>query len=242
MRIITWIISFLNRCKKILLKKPFFSFFSLIVLLFHLLFIFSFYSTPQPKVILRNKKLLVKTHHLPQDYTLKTSGFAQVKKKARPQDNLPKSKPTKKTTQTSKPQKKETKQILKDLQESLAKIETSKEITRKPSSMHVPQPIKELKADHYQINYEENQPSHAYSDLLISFLKGTLQLPAFGSVKLALSLYKNGKIKNVNILYSDSEVNRLYLERELEILTYPLFTEDLSSHNMLTFTLTFFSN
>lgn len=154
-------------------------------------------------------------------------------------------KSTEKKTYNSSPQQlsnEQAKRLLKDLQQSLAQIENHKEIIAE-KNMLVPQSIKELKADDYVITTDfQESPSVDYHAILVNFLKDTLQLPAFGTVKVCLTLNHKGQLQHLEILASDSEVNRFYLEKELKQLNYPVFTKDLQHTSSHSFNLTFCSD
>lgn len=134
------------------------------------------------------------------------------------------------------------KQLLQQLQKSLAEIESKKE-TSQHNQMVVPQSIKELRADDYRITSEIAEESLGnYHSQLICFLKDALQLPAYGTVKVILTLSNKGEYIHLEILSSDSEVNRFYLEKQLKELQYPIFTKDISHTSTYSFHLTFCSD
>lgn len=237
----------LDSLKNSIKKRPLFYTFGCVAFIFHISFIFLFYSKPISKINPDQKKLIVKTHQLPKEYVLKDRVVTQVKKTAQknttPQTSASqvKKSPAKTKNPSASSQKSKTKQILNHLQESLAKIETSKEMTHKQEAMIVPESIRELKADQYQISPEEACLPLAYQQVLVSFLKNSLELPAFGTVKLSITIKNEGILKNLSILFSDSEINRLYLESHLSLLIFPSFTAELVDEKEHTFTLTFCS-
>lgn len=136
-----------------------------------------------------------------------------------------------------------TKKLLSDLQESIAKIEINRDNSLPAKAIVVPRPISELKADAYEIQSDSvEEEGILYRDILISYLKDTLNLPGYGTVKIKLTLEHQGTVQNLSIVTSDSEVNRLYLEKILQELTFPTFTGELASKKSYTFSLTFCSD
>lgn len=234
---------FVDDCKKKVAQKPLFYSFGALALFFHISFLCFFSTKPISKMDPKQQKLLVKTHFLPAEYVIKTAKPtpATLQKKtvsSKPKNSVSNAK--KKTSRTLSSTK--TKQLLDHVQESLAKIETSKEISKGKEMMLVPQSIKELKADQYEITTPiQSEEKLLYQDILISFLKKSLQLPAFGSVKLSMTISKEGRLASLKVLFSDSEINRLFLQEKLETLIYPLFTKELLQSSEQTFELTFCS-
>lgn len=204
------------------------------------------------------QKLVVNTHHLPSSslpsFTTKpvspknSPSHATTRvQKASSSEKKPQAKaktPTKKHpgANTHQLTNSQAKQLLQQLQKNLAEIETHKEACQ-DKQMMVPQSIKQLKADDTLISSDLSQESLLdYHSLLINFLKTALQLPVFGTVKVNLTLDSKGRCKDLEILASDSEVNRFYLEKQLKELEYPVFTKDLSHQSAYSFNLTFCSD
>ncbi|MCH9630134.1 MAG: hypothetical protein S4CHLAM37_01270 [Chlamydiia bacterium] len=242
-----------EKLKTFVRTRPFLTGAILLVLALHLsLFTYSLFKKTYKKLP-EKKKLVVKTFVMPEvkvtERIVTQTVAPKVRKTPRPVKKVVKKKPqvkkTKRIVQVKKPTDKR-KKLIQDLQTSIAKIET-KELNTAKSAVTVPKPISELKADHYEIK-TETKPSEGeecvahYTDLLVSHLKNTLSLPGYGTVKLKLTLNSSGIIEKMVVSTSDSEVNRMYLEKHLSSLTFPKFTDELSGKKSHTFSLTFCSN
>jgi hypothetical protein len=225
----------------------------------HLTFFFISWLKPNIYHSAARQKLIVNTHQLPssslRSFTTKhespkTSTSYATTKEPKASSSTKKIPQTKAKTPAQKHSGAKTqqltnsqaKQLLQQLQKNLAEIETQKEVCQQKQIM-VPQSIKQLKADETTISSDLSQePFLDYHNLLINFLKTTLELPVFGTVKLTLTLDAQGHFKALEILASDSEVNRFYLEKQLKELEYPVFTKDLSHQPAYSFNLTFCSD
>jgi hypothetical protein len=137
--------------------------------------------------------------------------------------------PVKKTPQVLQKQK-----VLKELGETLEKIEIKKEDVQK-LPLPLLKPIESLQIDHI----EEKQEETSYYILLASSLKEALELPELGKVKLELTLLNTGQVQTLRILEAESEKNKRYLEQQLIFFGFPPFTEDLKNERRHTFVLTF---
>jgi hypothetical protein len=136
-----------------------------------------------------------------------------------------------------------TKQLLNELQESIAKIETNRDNILPAHTISVPNPISALKADRYQIQSENvEEGGFVYRDMLVHYLKDALHLPGYGTVKVELTLNYSGDVQNLAVIYSDSEINRLYLQQTLQNLSFPQFIGELCNKKTYTFCLTFCSD
>lgn len=125
--------------------------------------------------------------------------------------------------------------VLKELGETLAKIESRQEEIKQQAPLTLPKPIETLQID----RAEQKQEEADYFVILASSLKEALELPEFGKVKLELTLLNTGKVEKVRIVHSESEKNRHYLEQQLLFLLLPPFTEELKKERKHTFVLTF---
>lgn len=251
----------LNKLKKLKKEKPFFVFFILLSLALHItLFSFSKFN-PTPKLDPNRRKLIVKTISAPEHYffekqrvqrnekvQVKTSQKKQVLPPEKTERGAKKllNNGSKKSVQVkNETSKQKAKEVLYELQQNLARLENTKEIKSSHPEIIVPQSIPELKADSYQIISERNDPlaeDFFYQDLLLSYLKDHLVLPAYGTVKIQLTLCSNGKLESMNIVASDSEINRFYLEKNLNELSFPIFSKELIGKKNHTFYLTFCSD
>ena len=222
------------------------------VLIMHLsFFVYSLMAKASKKIPI-HRKLAIKTYTMPKAESKEILKVKEVAKATqKPKTSIKKPKPvSKKTKPTTKkrPVKKapdKRKKLLKELEKSIANIETSKQAsTSSFNKVSVPKPITELKADSYEIKPLEQETEEAaseYTHLLVSHLKNTLALPGYGSVKIKLTINCLGGVEALTVCSSDSEVNRMYLEKHLKDLTFPSFTKELSFKKSHTFTLTFCS-
>jgi len=241
-------------------KKPFLSFISIFVLGCHLFFVIHAYVKPMPTISPQRQKLVVHTKVLPAE-TPKQKLATQEKialttpqvvkkvataakpstKTSKPLAKTPKAKTSQPVTKPLEASK--TKKLLGELQESIAKIETNRDNISVASTISVPTPIKELKADSYEIKADVvAEESVIYRDMLIHHLKDSLHLPGYGTVKIALTLSHEGVVQNMDIIFSDSEINRLYLENALTDLMFPPFSGELANKKNYKFCLTFCSD
>jgi len=235
-------------------SKPLLSFSILFALSLHfIVFIFSL-SSPAFKQTPHRQKLHVKTHLLPeQKFLAQFEQSSSITSKTSQKKISPSKKQSKhqsaKTIGQQDAKKKSTsltneqaKKLLSDLQNSLAKIETTKEKESDKEALFIPQSIKELKTEAYHIETESSQTSIDYERLLIDYLKSNLQLPAYGKVKILLSLSSSGLLEALEIVFSDSEINRFYLEKNLKELQFPEFSHEIQGLKSYTFNLTFCSD
>jgi hypothetical protein len=197
----------------------------------------------------QHQKLLVKTMMIPETvHTTSRPTKEPLNAPAKPTPpprttKPPKPKPALTTPPPSPSKNTKTKQLLNDLQENIAKIEAKRDNILPSQAMIIPKPIDALKADVYDIHAETIETEEtSYKDGLILYLKDALHLPGYGTVKMRLTLQKDGTLQDVMALSSDSEVNRLYLENTLQELIFPPFTEELASKKTYTFVLTFCSD
>ncbi|PCI93158.1 hypothetical protein COB11_05810 [Candidatus Aerophobetes bacterium] len=241
-----------EKLKTFVRTRPFLAGAILLVLVFHLsLFTYTLFKKTYKKLP-APKKLIVKTFVMPEtkitEKVITKSVIPKTKKVTIPIKKVKRTqqvKKTKKIVQVKKPTDKR-KKLIQDLQTSIAKIET-KQLNTATAAVTIPKPISELKANHYEIKTEtklsdgEESVAH-YTNLLVSHLKDTLSLPGYGTVKLKLTLNSSGIIENMIVSASDSEVNRMYLEKHLSDLFFPKFTDELAGKKSHTFSLTFCSN
>ena len=122
-------------------------------------------------------------------------------------------------------------EILKDLKETLSRIETK---APPETSLSLPKQIQSLEIDHADKKEETD-----YFISLAHALKEELELPELGEVKLELTVSHTGQVLKLRIVQALSEKNRRYLELNLPRLRLPPFSEDLKNENAHTFTLTF---
>jgi hypothetical protein len=177
------------------------------------------HSPPPPK-----KSIVVNTYVPPPPKATPSVSKPHTQQKAKVAPNKPAIFPKKST-----PSKKN--EILKDLKETLSRIETK---APPETSLSLPQQIQSLQIDHADKKEETD-----YFISLAHALKEELELPELGEVKLELTVSHTGQVLKLRILQALSEKNRRYLELNLPRLRLPPFSEDLKNENAHTFTLTF---
>ncbi len=132
--------------------------------------------------------------------------------------------PSKQTSKNTVPQPraKISDALLKELEESIAKIENnsdksiaSKKTTAPPITLQIDR-LNGQEANHEQ---QEND----YTAILIDYLHHSLSLPEYGEVKIQLSLREDGSVAKVIVLKAQNEKNRRYLENNLPHLRFPSF-------------------
>ncbi|QVL57695.1 MAG: hypothetical protein KFB93_01065 [Simkaniaceae bacterium] len=143
------------------------------------------------------------------------------------------SKPTKKIEKAKPNSLSKKNEILKELKESLTKIEKTAPPEQK-SVLTLPKNIQSL-----QIDQTEQDEKTNYFVLLAQTLKEELELPEYGDVKLELTVLNSGRILKLRVLAAASEKNQKYLEINLPRVILPPFNEDLKNEREHTFTLTF---
>jgi len=149
--------------------------------------------------------------------------------------------PPKQKTAPPPPRAKISDSLLKELEESIAKIENKSDkttITKKTSSQSRAATPIALQID---INAEGDTDSkqQSYTDTLIGHLHQSLSLPDYGEVKIQLSLRQDGTVAKVIVLRAKNEKNRQYLEKHLPRLQFPRFDGAWANKKEHTFVLTF---
>jgi len=180
------------------------------VVLAHLSLLFMDFSKQSPPP--PKHSLIVNTYSLP-----------------KPQPPPPKPRPKQKPYPGRVKKASEKQKILSELSKTLAKIE-SMQTKVEHSPLLLPKSIDSLQVDREDANY---------FSILAVFLKEALELPEVGSVKLELTLFKDGRVQQVRVLTSESEKNKHYLEKQIKFLRFPPFTEGLKKERKHTFVLTF---
>ncbi|MDR2540097.1 MAG: hypothetical protein LBC45_05905 [Chlamydiales bacterium] len=125
--------------------------------------------------------------------------------------------------------------ILKQLEESIAKIE-QKDDKQCKSSTIVTAPLS-FKVAVAPVQEEPALPNYTAS--LVKGLTQMLQLPEYGEVKIKITVSPAGKIIDLLVLQAESKANKLYLEKCLPNIVLPKYNEKVTLNNEQTFTLTF---
>ncbi|MCK4935047.1 MAG: hypothetical protein KAR79_05620 [Simkaniaceae bacterium] len=203
-------------------------FFILGVHFYTLTFFFTYSKIPPPNL---PKHIVVRTIIAPKVAIKTETKKVVVSKKPPPKQ---KKAPEKKTKTSTKNQ-----QMLTQLTKKISKMETPKKLEGSAAPLSIPTKIDLLTIDSEEDNNETFEESAAYLSLLVSELKKSLLLPEFGSVKVELSISDTGSVINVNILASKSEMNKIYLEKEIPLLIFPKKEKKALNKNSQTFIFTF---
>ena len=140
----------------------------------------------------------------------------------------------KKTQKKSKVQdQRKSRQLLRQIEESIAKIESKTDNFVPRNEVELPKTVD------FSLPFEEGEGDVIYQDILVRHLKENLRLPGFGKVTLKLSLQKNGGVTNIEVIQTESDKNRNYLSDSLKTLSFPPFQGDLDDFDEQTFLITF---
>lgn len=125
--------------------------------------------------------------------------------------------------------------ILKQLEESIAKIEQKDDKQCKSSTI-----VTASLSSKVAVAPAQEEPAlPSYADLLVKELTQMLQLPEYGEVKIKIIVSPAGKIMELLVLQAESKANKLYLEKCLPNIVLPKYNEKVTLNNGQTFTLTF---
>lgn len=161
---------------------------------------------------------------------------AEIKKEPAVADKtLSKSKtpPVKKTEQS---RAKISDSLLKELEESIAKIDGKPDKTPTkpkqliPITLQIDNLIEDASSDQVDVNY---------ADILVNQLHAFLSLPEYGEVKIQLSLRQDGSVVRLVVLKTQNEKNKRYLESALPRIKFPRFEGAYANKKEYTFILTF---
>jgi hypothetical protein len=132
--------------------------------------------------------------------------------------------------------------LLKDLEESIAKIEnkSDKEHSKNRSfSSKALAPIAlQMETSSHELVSNDGDTGD-YIDVLVSHLHHCLTLPDYGEVKIQLNLRQDGTVCKVIVVKAQSEKNKQYLENNLPHLKFPHFEGAYANKKEYTFVLTF---
>jgi hypothetical protein len=107
--------------------------------------------------------------------------------------------------------------LLRELEESIAKIEVKRDKNKKNKMANVDQPAAtQLQVDSYTPLGLDKAEDSDFVTALTQYLRGSLHLPDFGAVKIELTLQQDGSVAKLVVLKTESEKNKQYLERHLE--------------------------
>jgi outer membrane biosynthesis protein TonB len=133
--------------------------------------------------------------------------------------------------------------LLRELEESIAKIEDKSDKNRKaknPDSKGKLSPPMVLQIDALNGLAQENtDKAEDYASLLAQCLHASLHLPDFGEVKIELTLKQDGRVAKLKVLKTESEQNKKYLESHLPQLKLPHLKGSFAKQDEHTFVLNF---
>lgn len=125
--------------------------------------------------------------------------------------------------------------ILKQLEESIAKIEQKDDKQCKSSTIVTAS----LSSKVAVASAQEEPALSSYTASLVKELTQSLQLPEYGEVKIKIIVSPAGRIIELLVLQAESKANKLYLEKCLPNIVLPKYNEKVTLNNEQTFTLTF---
>lgn len=106
------------------------------------------------------------------------------------------------------------------------------------SELKLPTAIGTLESDNLKQGDTLTAIERGYKEELVSRLKLFLKLPEMGIVKIKLTLTRVGKVSNVEILSSESALNRAHIEKKLPQLNFPSFGDNFLKEPFHTFQIT----
>ena len=222
----------------------------------HIILFCGFLLASPPRKLLDSKKLVVKTFTTQSSQPIvKTaapkkeapvSKTAPAKPEKKPEKKVeaptPKKTPPPKKDKTLqvKKQKSAKEEVLKELEERIAKIDAKSDRMPLKPELAVPSSVSlssqtALQAPKAFVDYDSFADDDFMSSL-IGYLQGQLQLPDVGEVQIQLTLRKDGKVETMKVIKTESEKNRKYLEENLPKLSFPAIYLDKSSSRSFLFT------
>ncbi len=126
--------------------------------------------------------------------------------------------------------------LLHELEETIAKIDKKRDkdrpLKQKPSEWIKPLKIDAIK----EISDDGTEVDLSYQEALVRCLREFLDLPEIGEVKMEITVNRDGTISKLRVLATESEKNKSYLEKNLQLIKFPPFSVNESKK---TFILTF---
>jgi colicin import membrane protein len=157
---------------------------------------------------------------------------AKKKKKSPTKKKIAKKKEEKKSPpikrKVSSRYEKKKNDLLSQLKKSLSSLDDDDDAPapkhKKAIKDSLPKTIGQLHSEVIVTTSEEASPSlSTYHNDIVDRLRSTLHLPEYGQVKIKLYLDITGKVQNMSVIASESERNRLYLEKALPSISFPSF-------------------
>lgn len=131
--------------------------------------------------------------------------------------------------------------------ENIAKMEeTRNQIAARPSvkldEAFTLKPISHLKIDalpgEFGAGGELSTSEVNYRNEVAGRLKSALRLPDYGAVKIKLTLDRSGKVAQIEVVSSESQKNKVYIEKTLISLLFPNFGTHFKGADQYTFLVT----
>lgn len=138
--------------------------------------------------------------------------------------------------------------LLAKAQGNLAKLNSKPSSTpasQVNNTIALPKQLGELSVDNLQFDEPGSTlgvRERGYRDELASRLKLMLKLPEYGIVKLKLTLNRLGKVIKLEILSSESSLNRKHIEKSLSSLSFPPLGDNFAKEKDHTFQITLSSD
>jgi hypothetical protein len=133
--------------------------------------------------------------------------------------------------------------LLKELEESIAKIENKSD--KGYAGKKTTATSRAVAPVHLQIDslasedVEESEGASDYTENLVRHLHQSLNLPDYGEVKIQLRLRQDGTVVKIAVIKTESEKNKKYLEERLPALRFPRFEGEYANKKEDVFILTF---
>lgn len=171
---------------------------------------------------------------------------AQPKKKSeiKPVDKKGKEPAAKESAKPEKsnPQASQKEELLRQVRETIAKIDQKPHKTSSNTSLSLPTTLSSLAFERHQDSSSTENTGGSdllsYEEELSLRLKAWLTLPEHGSVKIKLTLNSQGQFVQMQIIKAESEKNRRYIEKRIPELSFPCFGPSLPAEKQRIFSLT----
>ena len=131
--------------------------------------------------------------------------------------------------------------LLKELEESIAKIEQKQDKKLAKAQIQTPKQMGPLYVDKEEWEVSAaDRGSADYEEQLIQSLHETLHLPEYGMVKMKLTLKNDGAVLRLIVIEAESQKNKSYLEKQIRNVKFPHFNGSFFAKKQeYTFILTF---
>jgi outer membrane biosynthesis protein TonB len=104
--------------------------------------------------------------------------------------------------------------LLRELEETMAKLDDKKVVKKSRTQTASP-----LQSESYAL--ETGRQPDNYQEMLVLHLHQSLHLPDLGEVKIQITLTPDGTCKKLQVLHAESQKNRQYLQEHLPRLHFP---------------------